>query len=118
MKITIENMPTHLKNYTPFSLVNLFDWITLDLRWAAMFDELGKFQSIKEKILNIHVRGKLQNEQWIIQDAPFILQEALDNIINGWKYDKFLTIEPEGGLKSSKSDKLIEATQNVIGNLT
>jgi sugar phosphate isomerase/epimerase len=110
-KIAIENMPTHLSNYTPFSLVNIFDWITLDLRWAAMFEELKKFQSIKEKILNIHIRGKLENKRWIIQKAPFSLVKALDLIINGWDYDGYLTIEPEGGIKSSESKDLIEATR-------
>jgi sugar phosphate isomerase/epimerase len=113
-KITIENMPTHLNGYTPYSLVNLFDWITLDLRWAAMFKELDRFQTIKERILNIHIRGKLVNNRWVLQDAPFTLEDALDKIINGWSYSKYLTIEPEGGVRSSRSEDLIEATINLL----
>ncbi|MEM3713286.1 MAG: hypothetical protein QXR97_07105 [Thermoproteota archaeon] len=44
VKASVENVPTHLEGYTPFALVKLFDYVTLDLRWAILYDELDSFK--------------------------------------------------------------------------
>jgi endonuclease IV len=62
VKASVENIPTHLKGQTPFSLVKSFKNITLDLRWAALYDELNAFKSITDRIANIHLRGTLKGK--------------------------------------------------------
>jgi hypothetical protein len=95
IQISIENIPIELKNYTPYDLVKDFKWITLDLRWAAVYDELKKFFNLRNKIVNIHIRGILEGNEWKLKEAPFTLHKALNVIINDWKYKGLFTIEPE-----------------------
>jgi len=113
IQISVENIPTKLYNYTPYELVKDFNWITLDLRWAAVYDELNKFFKVKDKIVNIHVRGTLEGTEWKLKNAPFTVYEALDLIINEWNYKNLLTIEPEGGLAGASWEDLVIA----IGSL-
>jgi len=63
VKASVENIPTHLGGCTPFDLVELFDWVTLDLRWAALYDELDAFEPIVDRIVNVHLRGKLEGRK-------------------------------------------------------
>ena len=37
---SVENVPTNLKGCTPYDLVKEFQWITLDLQWAAYITSL------------------------------------------------------------------------------
>ncbi len=101
IKAAVENVPINLEQKSPFDVVKDFGWITLDLRWAGMYNELERFETVKQKIVNIHLRGRLEEEQWIIHHAPFSLSEALALIQKDWKYSGLLTIEPEGGLKNA-----------------
>ncbi len=96
VKAAVENVPTHLTGYTPFELVRDFEWITLDLRWAALYDELDRFESVKARIANVHLRGRLAGNRWVLNDAPFGFYEALNTIRNEWGYSGLLTVEPEG----------------------
>ena len=109
VQISVENILTNLKNYTPFELIKIFNWITLDLRWAGLYDELNKFSTVKNKIVNIHVRGQLEGNEWKLKNAPFTLYGALDIIINQWKYKGILTFEPEGGLGGTLWENLVGA---------
>jgi hypothetical protein len=113
VKASVENIPTHLKQHTPFSLVEQFDFVTLDLRWAALYDELEKFESVIDKVVNVHLRGKLEQNNWVLDRSSFGFQEALDRIINEWKYQGLLTVEPEGGIESSSYDDFIGAMKSL-----
>jgi len=96
VKAAVENVPTQLPGSTPFQLVRQFPWITLDLQWAAMYDELAQFESLKDRIVNVHLRGRLADGRWVLQDAPFDFYGALDIIRNQWGYTGPLTMEPSG----------------------
>jgi hypothetical protein len=109
----VENIPTHLEQHTPFSLVKHFDYVTLDLRWAALYDELDKFKSILDRIVNVHLRGKLEQNKWALDRSSFSFQEALGKIINEWGYSGILTVEPEGGIASPNYDNFIRAMKSL-----
>jgi hypothetical protein len=113
IKLSVENIPTKLQNCTPYELVKHFNWITLDLRWAVLYEELRRFFFKKKKIINIHIRGTLEGGEWKLKEAPFTVYEALDLIINEWKYEGVLTIEPEGGLVGASWQDLIEAVNSI-----
>lgn len=113
VKASVENIPTHLKHYTPFSLAEKFDFVTLDLRWAALYDELEEFESIIDKVANVHLRGRLERNTWVLDRSSFGFQEAVDRIINEWKYQGLLTVEPEGGIESSSYDDFIGAMKSL-----
>jgi len=108
IKASVENVPTHLTGSTPFELVRQFEWVTLDLRWAALYDELDKFKSVKERIANVHLRGRLEGSQWVLDSAPFGFYEALDTIRGKWGYSGLLTMEP-GGLHDGDWENLVAA---------
>ena len=111
--LSVENIPTNISNFTPFELVKDFKYITMDLRWCAVYDELNKFSKIKNKIVNIHIRGELYKTEWKLRNSPFTIEEALDLIIKQWKYKGFFTFEPEGGLIGAKWDNLIKAIDSI-----
>ncbi|MEM2885345.1 MAG: hypothetical protein QXF24_04570 [Thermoproteota archaeon] len=117
VKASVENIPTHLTNYTPFALVKLFDYVTLDLRWAALYDELDSFESIVDRIVNVHLRGKLGQDKWVLDNSSFEFYEALRKLRHGWRYEGLLTMEPEGTIDgeidSSCFRKFIEAMKTI-----
>lgn len=95
---SVENVPTHLPSLTPASLVKKFNWITVDTRWAAMYDEFDRFSELRDKIANIHIRGHLAGDNWELPDAPISFSETISMAIQKWRYDGPLTLEPEGGI--------------------
>ena len=108
VKASVENVPTHLNGFTPFELVQEFEWITLDLQWAAMYDELDRFESVRTKIANVHLRGRLDGDRWALNDAPFGFYEAPNTIKNEWDYRGLLTVEPTG-LRDGDLENLVRA---------
>ena len=110
---SVENIPTHLKQHTPFSLVEHFDFVTLDLRWAALYNELDKFESIMDRIVNVHLRGRLEQNKWVLDKSSFSFQEALGKIVNQWGYSGILTVEPEGGIASAFYANFIRAMKSL-----
>jgi hypothetical protein len=112
VKASVENVPTHLAGFTPFELVSQFEWITLDLQWAALYDELDRFESVKGRIANVHLRGRLEGSQWVLDGAPFGFYEALDTIRDKWGYSGLLTMEP-GGLRDGDWENLVAATSTL-----
>lgn len=96
IKASVENIPAHLRRHTPFSLAEPFDYVTLDTRWASLYDELNMFESIKGKVVNVHLRGSLRGDRWFLDSSSFDFYEALDLIVNKWEYPGLLTVEPEG----------------------
>jgi len=92
---SVENVPTHLEDFTPYDLVREFDWITLDTRWAGMYNELDAFSEITNKISNVHLRGSLEGDEWQLHKSPYSFQDALDKIVVDWGYSGLVTVEPE-----------------------
>lgn len=99
IKASVENAPTQLQGTTPFDLAREYDWITLDLRWAALYDELDRFAALKDRIVNVHLRGKIENGKWDIPAEwfpaakSFDFYQAVDVIKNQWGYEGLLTVE-------------------------
>jgi hypothetical protein len=112
VKASVENVPTHLEGTTPFELVKECEWVTLDMRWAAMYDELEKFESVIARIVNIHLRGHLEGRTWVLADAPFTFDEALHRI-KTWGYTGLVTMEPEG-LRGSSWDNIAAAMASLL----
>lgn len=101
VRASVENVPTQLRESTPFDLVRIFDHITLDLRWAALYEELDAFELIVDRIVSIHLRGRLVGEKWVLDQSSCDFYEALDKIRNVWRYSGLFTIEPEGSMNHS-----------------
>jgi sugar phosphate isomerase/epimerase len=113
VKASVENIPTHLKNRTPFMLVKCFDYLTLDLRWAAMYDELDAFKSIVGSVVNVHLRGSLKDTKWVLERSNFGFYEALRRIRKEWGYSGLLTLEPEGRIDSSEFENFLHAMRSL-----
>jgi sugar phosphate isomerase/epimerase len=109
VKASVENIPTHLKDSTPSALVGLFDHVTLDLRWAAMYNELNAFESMINHIVNVHLRGRLEGERWTLDRSTFSFYEALEKIRAEWRYSGLLTVEPEGGMNQPCFERFLKA---------
>jgi sugar phosphate isomerase/epimerase len=101
VKASVENIPTHLEGCTPFELVKRFEHVTLDLRWAAQYNELDKFEPLMRNVVNVHLRGSLERDKWTMKRSSFDFYEVLDKIKNDWKYVGLLTVEPEGKINGS-----------------
>jgi hypothetical protein len=113
VKASVENIPTHLDGSTPSALVKHFDYVTLDLRWAALYNELYAFEPIVDKIVNVHLRGKLGRGKWVLEGSSFDFYEALEKLKDEWGYKGLLTIEPEGGIDSSCFDNFAKAMETI-----
>jgi len=112
IRASVENVPTHLPNRTPADLLQGVDWITLDLRWAAMYDELRRFADLRDRIANVHLRGRLDGERWLLENAPFGFYEAMDTIVRDWHYQGPLTVEPSE-LNASDWEHLVAALGSI-----
>jgi len=113
VKATVENIPCHLEGQTPFALVRLFDYVTLDLLWASLYDELNSFESIIDSVVNVHLRGKLEGSKWVLGRSSFGFYEALDRIRNEWKYSGLFTLEPMGGIHRSYFKNFVNAMRSL-----
>jgi len=94
VKASVENVPTHLEGETPFTLADRFEWITLDLHWAALFDEFQRFRACVDRIANVHVRF---DARLSMSNAPAdmkTLEDALRILVLNWGYSGPLTFEP------------------------
>jgi endonuclease IV len=113
VKASVENVPTHLEDCTPFELAKRFEHVTLDLRWAALYDELDRFESVVRNVVNVHLRGSLKGDKWTIERSSFGFYEVLDKIRNNWKYVGLLTVEPEGKIDGSLFENFLEAMRSL-----
>jgi sugar phosphate isomerase/epimerase len=113
VKASVENIPTHMEGSTPFELVKGFRYLTLDLRWAALYKELDKFEEIVKNIVNVHLRGCPEADRWIMERSSFDFYEALNRIVRDWKYVGLLTVEPEGKINGSMFGNFIEAMRSL-----
>ncbi|MGA2768433.1 MAG: hypothetical protein ABSF24_08985 [Candidatus Bathyarchaeia archaeon] len=115
VKPSVENIPTHLDGCSPFMLVRSFEHVTLDLRWASMYNELEAFSSIVGNIVNVHLRGSLKKNRWVLEHSSFNFYESLDKIRNDWKYSGLLTVEPEGRIDESLFNSFLQAMHSLKG---
>jgi len=113
VKASVENIPTQLTGDTPFSLVKLFKYVTLDTKWASLYNELNLFESIISKIVNVHLRGSLREDRWFLNSSNFGFYDALDLIRDRWKYSGLLTVEPEGKRDLSLFNSFVKAMQSL-----
>ena len=113
VKASVENIPTHIEGSTPFELVRGFRYLTLDLRWAALYEELDKFEEIAKSVVNVHLRGRLEADRWVMERSSFGFYEALNRIVCDWRYAELLTVEPEGKIDGSMFGNFIEAMRSL-----
>lgn len=115
VKAAVENVPTQLAAATPFDLVQRFEWITLDLQWAAMYDELDRFGLVMARVVNVHLRGRLEGNAWQLDGASFGFYEALHIIRREWGYRGSLTMEPNG-LRDGDLERFVAAMASLREN--
>jgi hypothetical protein len=113
VKASVENVPTRLGGCSPFTLVRSFEYVTLDLRWASMYNELDAFESIVGKIANVHLRGSLNKNRWVLERSGFNFYKSLDKIRNDWKYSGLLAVEPEGRIDGSLFRSFVQAMRSL-----
>jgi hypothetical protein len=98
VRAAVENVPTHLESCTPFDLVSTFEWIVLDWRWAAVYDEWERFGTVVERIADVHLHGEVQEGRWAFDPDWAIASrlgfyEALAEMCHSWGYGGLLTVE-------------------------
>lgn len=113
VKASVENIPTHLEGQTPYHLVGPFEYVTVDLKWASMYNELQLFESIAHKIVNVHLRGRLDGSRWSLDQSSLGFYEAFDKIKNEWRYSGLFTVEPEGPMDNSRLGCFLEAMRSL-----
>ncbi len=113
VKASIENIPTCAEQLTPFELVSHFNSITLDTRWACMYDELEQFYDLVPRIVNIHLRGRLDGKQWVFDSSNWTFEQIISLIRNKWKYSGLITLEPEGGYQNATLEDLVDALKTL-----
>jgi len=113
VKASVENIPTHLEDHSPFLLVKSLEHVTLDLRWASMYRELDAFESIIDRIVNVHLRGSLRKSKWVLERSNFDFYEALEKIRKTWGYSGLLTVEPEGRIDGSLFKGFLQAMRSL-----
>ncbi len=94
IKASVENVPTHQSGQTPFSLVDRFEWITLDLHWAALYDELERFRTRVDRIANVHARFEVRSGSLQTPDDSRALLDTVGRLVRDWGYSGPLTLEP------------------------
>ncbi len=113
IRATIENIPTCAEELTPFKLVSHFNSITLDTRWACMYDELERFYELVPRIVNIHLRGRLDGRHWVFDSSNWTFEQTISLIRDKWKYSGLITLEPEGGYQNATLEDLVEALKEL-----
>lgn len=111
IKATVENVPTSVEGLTPLELAKQFASLTLDTRWACMYDELERFEEVLPRIANIHLRARLLEQEWIFESSDWTLEEVVRLIRETWKYSGLITLEPERGYHGHTVEDLVVATR-------
>jgi len=71
------------------------------------------YESIINKVVNIHLRGSLRECRWVLNSSNFGFYEALDLIRDRWEYSGLLTVEPEGKKDKSLFNSFVKAMQSL-----
>jgi len=109
LKASVENIPTSLSGKTPIALIKRYQHVTLDTRWAARYGELNAFEPLINRVANVHLRGTLEGERWVLSDSGFHFYDTLHTITDKWRYRGMLTVEPDGEISSSQFSSFIKA---------
>jgi sugar phosphate isomerase/epimerase len=94
IEISIENIPTRYMNKTPFQIMQNFGHITLDLKWASLYNEFSLFAERIDQVDNVHIQGKYEDGQLIPTVGELDYKKAIDTVISAG-YCGILTIELE-----------------------
>jgi hypothetical protein len=113
VKASVENIPTCLQGRSPLHLVRPFDHLTLDTKWAALYGELDRFEPIANRIVNVHLRGRLEADRWVTEQSSLSFYEAIDVITKKWEYAGPLTLEPDGKMSPSDTPSFLKAMQSL-----
>ena len=113
VKASIENVPTRLAGQTPFSLCEDFKHITLDIRWAMLYNELDRFTTISDRVCNVHLHARLVENRWALESAGSGFYEVLNKIRTQWGYDGLWTIEPRGINGSADLGRFVDAVKTI-----
>ena len=97
-KICVENVPTHYMGKKPNQMLTDFKSITLDVKFAYMFNEITAYKRLFSRIRNVHLSGHLSDGAWGIQRVPEenignTLEEIITNLIGSWGYQGIFTVE-------------------------
>jgi len=102
VRAAVENIPTHQRRLSPYQLLQEYEWVTVDTKWATLYDELEAFRRLKERIVDVHLRGTLRRGSWRFEGSSNSFDAVLETVMRGWNYEGLLTVEPEeelGGLQ-------------------
>jgi hypothetical protein len=97
-KVCVENTPAHYMGKKPHQMLRGFDSITLDVKFAYMFDEIEAYQEHVSRVRNVHLSGQLADGKWGVSQYPetnigVTLEEIIENLIETWGYQGILTVE-------------------------
>lgn len=97
-KVCVENIPTHYMGKKPYQMLTDFESITLDVKFAYMFDEITAYERLSSRIRNVHLSGHLSDGVWNIQRVPeknigSTLEEVITYLIGSWGYQGLFTVE-------------------------
>ena len=97
-KICVENIPTHYMDKKPNQMLTNFDSITLDVKFAYMFDEIMAYEGLCSRIRNVHLSGHLSDGVWHVEKVPkenmgSTLEEIIKNLVGSWDYQGIFTVE-------------------------
>jgi hypothetical protein len=96
--ICVENIPTHYMDKKPNQMLADFDSITLDVKFAYMFDEIMAYEGLCSRIRNVHLSGHLSDGAWHVEQVPkenmgSTLEEIIKNLVGAWDYQGIFTVE-------------------------
>ena len=109
VRVSVKNLPTYVKSTTPFQIIKDCDWVTLDTKWSDMYGELDKFETIRDRIANIHLRGTYRNGKWTHANSSTKFASILKQVKGLWKSSRLLTLEPSGDFSDVKWKDLVSA---------
>lgn len=112
IQVSVENVPTHLGGETPFTLVDRFEWITLDLHWATLFDELECFRTRVDRIANVHIRSDLRSRGPQSPDDSQDVRDTVARLVHDWGYSGPLTFEPLA-VEAGSKEQLVQLVSEI-----
>ncbi len=113
LEISVENIPTVIKDETPFNLMRDFDYTSLDLKWASMYDEFDKFLGAIEKVDNLHIQGKYHAGNLVCTAGNLDFDAALREIVDSG-FSGVFTVELEGRASYLEMKAYIRKLRKVI----
>jgi hypothetical protein len=113
IEFSVENIPTMIEGKTPFQLMQGFEWRTLDLKWASMYNEFDLFAEAVEKVDNVHVQGKCQDGSFVPTVGSLDYEKALERIVSVG-YSGVFTLELEGKASYDDIAKYVKKLRKLV----